>query len=366
MPEDLPLVQADPGCSSACWPTSSTTPCATAATAPRRGHRVGGRRERQAASRRPWPRRDGRAARAAVRAVPAAGRPQHGAGSASGSQSRAASSRRWAAPWSRTDHRGGGLTMRSGLPARRAARMHDQGPRRRRRPRACGGRWPSTCAPAATRSSPPPTARPRSRPPRAQPPDVVVLDLGLPDMDGTDVIRGLRGWSRAPIIVLSARTGQARQGRGARRRRRRLRHQAVRHGRAARPPPRRAAPAPTAPRTRPSSRRRASPSTSPPSRSPTGDGEVVRLTPTEWHLLEMLVRNEGKLVSHASCCKRSGVRRTRRRRTTCASTSPSCAASSSPTLASPPPDHRARHGLPVRPGVGRPSPCRRRAGYWVS
>ena len=44
--------------------------------------------------------------------------------------------------------------------------------------------------------------------PRAQPPDVVVLDLGLPDMDGTDVIEGLRGWSRAPIIVLSARTGQ--------------------------------------------------------------------------------------------------------------------------------------------------------------
>jgi two-component system KDP operon response regulator KdpE len=39
----------------------------------------------------------------------------------------------------------------------------------------------------------------------AQPPDLVVLDLGLPDMDGADVIRGLRGWSSVPIIVLSGR-----------------------------------------------------------------------------------------------------------------------------------------------------------------
>jgi two-component system, OmpR family, KDP operon response regulator KdpE len=36
-------------------------------------------------------------------------------------------------------------------------------------------------------------------------PDVVVLDLGLPDIDGVEVIRGLRGWTRVPIIVLSAR-----------------------------------------------------------------------------------------------------------------------------------------------------------------
>ncbi len=41
-----------------------------------------------------------------------------------------------------------------------------------------------------------------------KPPDLVILDLGLPDLDGVEVIRGLRGWSTAPIIVLSARDAQ--------------------------------------------------------------------------------------------------------------------------------------------------------------
>ncbi|MCO8277483.1 response regulator [Actinoplanes sp. TRM 88003] len=40
-----------------------------------------------------------------------------------------------------------------------------------------------------------------------QRPDLVVLDLGLPDMDGDEVIRGLRGWTTVPIIVVSGRSG---------------------------------------------------------------------------------------------------------------------------------------------------------------
>ena len=40
-----------------------------------------------------------------------------------------------------------------------------------------------------------------------RPPDFVMLDLGLPDLDGVEVIRRLRGWTKVPIIVLSGRTG---------------------------------------------------------------------------------------------------------------------------------------------------------------
>ncbi|MGO8960193.1 MAG: response regulator [Streptosporangiaceae bacterium] len=40
-----------------------------------------------------------------------------------------------------------------------------------------------------------------------RPPDAVLLDLGLPDLDGTEVIKGLREWSAVPVIVLSGRAG---------------------------------------------------------------------------------------------------------------------------------------------------------------
>jgi two-component system KDP operon response regulator KdpE len=43
----------------------------------------------------------------------------------------------------------------------------------------------------------------------AEAPEIIVLDLGLPDMDGKDVIRSLREWSEIPIIVLSARAREA-------------------------------------------------------------------------------------------------------------------------------------------------------------
>ena len=41
------------------------------------------------------------------------------------------------------------------------------------------------------------------------PVDLVILDLGLPDMDGNDVIAAIRGWSQVPVLVLSARQGDA-------------------------------------------------------------------------------------------------------------------------------------------------------------
>ncbi|MGW0835579.1 response regulator [Streptomyces prunicolor] len=129
-------------------------------------------------------------------------------------------------------------------------------------------------------------------------PDVVMLDLGLPDMDGVDVIKALRGWTRVPILVLSAR--QASDEKVA----------ALDAGaddyitkpfsmdellarlRAA---VRRVEDVPLAPTTTLVTTddftidllaKRA-----------TRGGHDIRLTPTEWHLLEILISNPGRLVT---------------------------------------------------------------------
>jgi two-component system, OmpR family, KDP operon response regulator KdpE len=127
-------------------------------------------------------------------------------------------------------------------------------------------------------------------------PDVMILDLGLPDMDGTEVIKGVRGWTSTPIIVLSV-WGQESQKVAA------LdagaddyvtkpfgMDELLARLRAA---IRRASPAPDEPVvttgdfTVDLAAKRVT-------RASDGD---VRLTPTEWQLLEILVRNRGRLVS---------------------------------------------------------------------
>jgi two-component system KDP operon response regulator KdpE len=52
------------------------------------------------------------------------------------------------------------------------------------------------------------TASGGGRDARLNNPDVVIVDLGLPDRDGTEVIKGIRAWSAMPIVVLSARTAE--------------------------------------------------------------------------------------------------------------------------------------------------------------
>jgi two-component system KDP operon response regulator KdpE len=127
-------------------------------------------------------------------------------------------------------------------------------------------------------------------------PAVVILDLGLPDLDGIDVLTGIRGWSAVPVIVLSARSTSAEKV------------AALDAG---------ADDYVTKPfgmdellaRIRASVRRGAAVSDEELGQVVTDDftvdfdahrihrdGTPVRLTPTEWSLLEILVRHSGKLV----------------------------------------------------------------------
>ncbi|MEU6252017.1 response regulator [Streptomyces sp. NPDC047043] len=132
----------------------------------------------------------------------------------------------------------------------------------------------------------------------ARQPDVVILDLGLPDMDGVDVIRALRGWTRVPVLVLSARQASAEKvaaldaGADDYITKPFSMDELMARLRAA---VRRVAETPLAPET---------------TRVETDDFTVdllakrvvrgqrdVRLTPTEWHLLEILITNPGRLIT---------------------------------------------------------------------
>ena len=130
------------------------------------------------------------------------------------------------------------------------------------------------------------------------PPDLMVVDLGLPDMDGVEVIEGVRGWLAVPVIVLSARHLEQAKVR------------ALDAG---------ADDYVTKPfgmdellaRIRAALRRSAPPAVASDiavtatdaftvdltAKRVTRSGNDVRLTPTEWHLLEVLVRNPGRLIS---------------------------------------------------------------------
>ena len=129
----------------------------------------------------------------------------------------------------------------------------------------------------------------------AKPPDVVILDLGLPDLDGVAVVEGLRGWSTAPIIVLSARHEERAKVRAL---------DAGADDYVTKP----FGMAELLARVRAAARRGSAPTSGAvvttdaftidlAARRVTTERGEVRLTPTEWHLLEILVRDPDRLIT---------------------------------------------------------------------
>ncbi len=127
-------------------------------------------------------------------------------------------------------------------------------------------------------------------------PDVVILDLGLPGIDGVEVIHGLRAWTDVPIIVLSVREAEAEKVAAL---------DAGADDYVTKP----FGMAELLARVRAAVRRNAATDPEEPvvetaafrvdlaaKRVTTADGEI-RLTPTEWQIVEVLVRNEGRLVA---------------------------------------------------------------------
>jgi two-component system, OmpR family, KDP operon response regulator KdpE len=142
------------------------------------------------------------------------------------------------------------------------------------------------------------------------PPDLVILDLGLPDLEGVEVIQGLRGWTKAPIIVLSGRSDSTDKVEaldagaddyitkpfGVEELLARMRAAARRTGAGEDQPRITLGDLVVDLAAKRVIRQAAVPAGA---GDPAAGPDDIRLTPTEWHLLEVLLRNPGKLLSRS-------------------------------------------------------------------